>query len=159
MATYSLPPIINYSYPAFIEDFITLNFEYPLNFNKGSSNSTNVKMQYKIIDSTNTIITGKTGVLYNSELELWTTAVSIEMPKSLGLYKIQLRFWINESDYSEWSTICYTKKISAPTIKILEFPISSTQYTIPYESPTFTGQYDSKDEQELQYRFKLYDRY
>ena len=156
MATYSLPPIIDYSYPAFIEDFITLNFEYPLNFNKGSSNSTNVKMQYKIIDSTNTIITGKTGVLYNSELELWTTAVSIEMPKSLGLYKIQLRFWINESDYSEWSTICYTKKISAPTIKILEFPISSTQYTIPYESPTFTGQYDSEDEQELQYRFKLY---
>ena len=172
MATYSLPPIVNYSCPAFINE-ISLPFEYPINFQKTSANAAHVKMQCKIINNdTNEVklIKLTDNLLLDLEKNLWRNSIAIpntykenntdtnekDTFPTIGVYKIQLRFYISDEDYSEWSTICYTKKILAPTIKILEFPVASTEYTMPYESPTFTGQYSSSDEQELQYRFRLY---
>jgi hypothetical protein len=141
-------------------DTIAVPFEYPINFKSSSYDST-LKVQYKIIDESNNVVLADTAndtsnlLCYNG---LWKNIVYIPHDefKNYGIFKIQLRFYISETDYSEWSSICYTKCIHAPSVNILELPTEGTSYTIPYESPTFTGTYESSDEELLQYRFKLF---
>ena len=48
MATYNLPPIVNYSYPAFVDN-IRIPIEYPINFN--ATPGISVGFQYKIINN------------------------------------------------------------------------------------------------------------
>jgi hypothetical protein len=56
MTTYSLPPILGYSYPAFVSS-VLLPVQYPIDFN--TRPGTNVRFEYKIIhNESNELKTG-----------------------------------------------------------------------------------------------------
>ena len=158
MATYNLPPIVNYSYPAFVDN-IRIPIEYPIDFN--TTPGTSVGFQYKIINnSSNYTVIGDSNSQYTGYF--WPQA--IEIPANAfdgaGIYKIQLRFKVlnDAEDYSEWSSVCYTKKLErAPEIYIKELNTDAdVESKMIYDSPTFTGIYQSEEEEPLEYQFSLY---
>ena len=158
MATYSLPPILGYSYPAFVNS-VLLPIEYPIDFN--TRPGTNVRFEYKIIhNESNELKTGFSTTQYVNGDQFWPVAITIPANEfsSAGIYKIQLRFYVSADDYSEWSSICYTKKLSkAPEVEISELNYEGdTTPCIVQDSPTFTGIYKSEEEEPLEYRFSLY---
>jgi hypothetical protein len=156
MATYSLPPAIGYSLPAFKQSQsgnIKVLFEYPIDFNKNNitQNAKDVKIECKIINNNNYDIQQYfTSKLYDLNSGTWANEITIpkNLFNSVGIYKIQLRFYINNGNYSEWSSICYVKCISNNlSIQIINFTKEDiVTYTVTNDSPSFVGAYSSSDE-------------
>lgn len=163
MATYNLPPIIDYSLPAFkADEDLIIPFEYPMDFNKNNirTNARKVKMECKIIHNDSYTVINYTSnfLLINDTTKEWMSELTIPFSTftNTGIYKIQLRFIVSNSDYSEWSSICYVKCIQNAIAKITNFPNNNSNYVITNDSPSFTGTFSSTDEKESEYKFELF---
>lgn len=154
------PPVVDYSMPAFLATKKSINFYFTLP--KLSIINSTIGIQYKVVYQENNLtaledgelISSKRNYVYDSTLKKYYVVIDNANWVSGKVYKVQIRFYYRVGEMSEWSTVCYLKATSEPTLSILNQNDGNVQIV---QSPLFYGSYNNVDstEVEYKYRFKL----
>ena len=179
------PPILDSTQRAFLAGGpLVINFR--LNQITSWSDIKHIQIYITKWNSNEQVYTEDNGVIYKSAAAVnppvndrYSIAINEVTFEAGVLYKIQLRFGINElrkapsefatwlkenrdeGAFSEWSTVMVVKAITRPQLTILNKPADNSDTTSKSRerttTPLFSGKCESPDDKEDKYKFDLYD--